>query len=294
MTKRRAWAALAVAAVVAAGAFVAVRAATRDERPVVLGPITTTTAVSPSFHLFGDRIAARLDILVQRSEADPGSVRPRISFAPYRPLGRPTVEREDIGGTTRLRYRYVLWCTERDCVPGETPTQYQLPPIRIAYRTVNGDPRRTFARWPEVTASSRLAPGETRTFRADRRPPPVSYAVPPLLLQVLALLLAGLLAGAGVLLALRALGVRRPRVRPAPPPVVLTPLERAVALVRESAGQPERERRALENLAQVLGGNGRGELAEAARRLAWSPRRPPPPQVEELATRVERTMTNGH
>ena len=283
-------AALALAAI----AFAGVRAVTEDDRPLVIGAVSTTTSVDPVFHLFGDRVTARLDVLVDRREADPKTIRVRAAFGPYGVLGRPAVEREDVGRTTTLRFRYTLWCTEPDCIPGETPTAYPLPQARISYRATSGERRRTVAEWPRLTAASRLAPGEARAFRAERRPPSVSFGVAPLVLQTVALLLAGgLVAAAGLLLA-RAFGFRRRRVRPAAPPVTLTPLERAVALARQSAGDEARERPALEHLAHVLGGNGRGDLAEAARRLAWSSRRPQPDEVQQLAVSVERTMTDGH
>jgi hypothetical protein len=50
------------------------------------------------------------------------------------------------------------------------------------------------------------------------------------------------------------------------------------------------ERRALEQLAVELAGTGEGGLARDARRLAWSPGRPPADRIEELSGEIEQLI----
>jgi hypothetical protein len=151
--------------------------------------------------------------------------------------------------------------------------------------------------WPAVSiASRRLVRFQVRPLLAAHlRPlPAMTYRVRPGVLAAAALAgsIALLLLAVGLLVPAlpRRLGVRRPawlkrRVRP------LTPLEQALARVRAAAANGgEDERRALEQLAVELAGTGEGDLARNARRLAWSPQRPPADGIEELSGEVEQLI----
>jgi hypothetical protein len=68
-------------------------------------------------------------------------------------------------------------------------------------------------------------------------------------------------------------------------------LERALARVRAAgANGGGDERRALEHLAVELAVSGEAGLARDARRLAWSPERPPADGLRDLRVEVERLL----
>ena len=78
-------------------------------------------------------------------------------------------------------------------------------------------------------------------------------------------------------------------------PAHLTPLERALALVRVAATEDTEDeaRKALERLAAELRRTGHPRLTDSARRLAWSQERPSPAAVEELVQDVSRSLNGG-
>ena len=123
--------------------------------------------------------------------------------------------------------------------------------------------------------------------------PAVSYRASPSLILFLLLAGAGVLAIAGAALAYSALPRRRQAPEPAPvvPERELTPLERALALLDDHLPGDER-RRALERVAQLLDEQN-GELAQAARTLAWSNGLPAPEETGGFADRVRSTVVEG-
>jgi hypothetical protein len=140
--------------------------------------------------------------------------------------------------------------------------------------------------WPDLRVASRIDPRAiTRpTLRSElTRQPAISYRVAPktlvgllvsaaALLLVLPLLVVASLVGRGVR-TLRTTRLER-----------LSPLERALELLRVSGGRERSTRRALERLARELRGH---ELATEARRLAWSRPRPEANEVDGLHGTVE-------
>jgi hypothetical protein len=127
-------------------------------------------------------------------------------------------------------------------------------------------------------------------FRASPSLGRVDYAISPTLLVGL------LLAGAATLLAVAGRLLLRYGRRPAQPvpepvvesPVVLSPLERALAVVEQARtrGSVTDERKALELLARELGRSGAAELAVTAKGLAWSAPGPTAEATHSLAADV--------
>ena len=105
--------------------------------------------------------------------------------------------------------------------------------------------------------------------------------------------------GLGLALAGAALLASAVRGKPVPlrlrVPGHLTPLDRALALVRDAAERDStaEERKALERLAAVLQRNGHTQLARTAGRIAWSRDEPEAATVEELADQVARSVNGG-
>jgi hypothetical protein len=303
LRRRLAWAAVVV--LVAAATVVAV-VTLRDEKDVE-GPVLTTDLiavradVTPHEHLFGDRLTARVDVLLDRAFVKPETVRVVENFAPFRVDGQVKRERSDLGDTTHLTFSYPLVCRRGGpCLPREEGRTYLLPEVRVSYIVTEiGDRQTTRVPLAPLSGGSRLLGANLNepVFRADaREEPPPTYRVSPTLLAVAALGLAGLLVLGALVLILplvpvafvqRRLAARRARRR--------TDLERALEHVRATtpAGGSEEVRPALERLATELNRAESDDLAVQTRRLAWSE---PPPVEDELGgleDDVEKVIAEG-
>lgn len=161
---------------------------------------------------------------------------------------------------------YELQCLDPACVPGPGPRAL----------TVGG---RRLVIVPRTTAKQVASPQSS--FRRQTALPPVTYRIRPATLQALLFAGAALLAALGAVLAWplarRLVPVRRDH---------RTPLERALALVRASAGRSgEDRRRALDLLGSTLDP---APVAGEVVSLAWSRPVPDPERVESLVDELER------
>ena len=279
-----------------------------DEPAAPLGrSVATSRSLTPTAHLFGDFVEARVDVIVDRTQLDPDRVSTTLDFLPYRIQNGVRRSRDDFSHFTRLRWEATLRCITVACVPsrlgsvlgaqegrGERRT-YRFKPARVSYDDpATGKVRRLRSVfWPPLDAISRLSPDEQDVpafadlgpggeFRATLAPvAEPSYRVPAWLLG------GGLLAAALALLAfpatLVAREVRRRRPEPQDAPR-LSALERALQRVEHvrDHGDEEAQREALEGLAFELDGDGR---AARVRALAWRPR--PPAAAETTALVAE-------
>jgi hypothetical protein len=270
--------------------------------------VTAQGSLTPTVHLFAEPVVARVDVLVDRDHLDPDRLRLQTEFLPYDVKATAT-ERTDRGRFTELRYQWLLRCLRIACIPevlpsaaGEAETgrgerrNFNLPAAQVLYDDPEGETHTlTRATWPELVSVSRIKQSDVPSFgfvfKTSVTPlPEPDYRVSPTLLG------AGLLAGAAALLALPVgLGISWWRRRRPPPEVVeereLTPLERALALVewaRDRENGAER-REALEVLAVELEAVESPVLADAARRLAWSPTSPSPESASVLVETVRET-----
>jgi hypothetical protein len=138
---------------------------------------------------------------------------------------------------------------------------------------------RATASWPALRISSRLT-GKERggpiRFRYPATPPAPRYRIAPAALAAVAIALAALCALAAAALVAREL-TRRAVLRPQPRP---SPLELAIAYVRDSQARAEPDRRrALELLSEAA----EGRVAADAADRAWSEPPPTPAGAAELA-----------
>jgi len=256
--------------------------------------VVATTAISPQLPAFADRVTAELRVVVDRRLVDPGSVQVQASFSPYRSIGSPKRSEGASGHSTLLRYRYVLDCLVRECLPQAKP--FQFPQAIIRYRGPQA--KEVSADWPQFVVVPRIEATDVKSphMRDGLRPlPRVSYRISPRRLEL------GL-GGAAVLLVLAAAGLvvrtrTRPQFRPTPSAVpetngALSPLEAALALVRQAAaaGDPVMQRKALERLSTELRRARLPRLARAARRLAWSEPKPRAKATNALADEVLRAV----
>jgi hypothetical protein len=301
--RRRVAVVVGLAALVAAGALVAVLVLRDDGSNAALDraqPIEARVVVSPRVVLFGDTVTARVQVALDRARIDPDSLRVETEFTPWQLVRAPQQIRRDGARATYLESVYVLRCLGPPCVPTRASSSREFQAAKLSYAEVGGGRTSTEVRWPVLVVNTRLVSDDFgrrdeygTAWRADLATlPPVSYRVPPALLLSLLLAGAAVLLLAGGTLAYAALPRREeaapPPEPPAPPPPLdLTPLERALALLEEPTaidGAAER-RRALEFVAEHFDEQDRS-LAASARSLAWRSGKPAPADSVGLAARV--------
>jgi hypothetical protein len=262
-------------------------------------PIVGTALLAPEQHLFGDAVRARVELIVDTQRVDPDSVEIGANFEPYRELRPVEVTRSEDGAITNLRYDYVIGCLVSRCLPRGTG-RVEIGGVAVNYlRRGESEPSAATVEWVPIRAAGRIDPNalEQAALRSDLRDlPSASYRVSPRTVELVALALAVLFALGAAILILRLLPLDRLAKRLGARFVdKRSPLEQALALVRESAasGSPEEERRALERLAVELRRTRNPALAGDVSRLAWS--QPVPAGIDPLSDEVERVISeNGH
>lgn len=202
-----------------------------------------------------------------------GSVQVLASPGPFDQAAAPRVSHSG----SQVRLVETLVCVDRGCAPDAAPRSVALP---APHATIGGATVAGAA--PVVTIVPRVPAAAVAAARAQfLQPTAVPASTAPFGLAAgAAVVLAVLLAGAAVWLLA---GLRRPRHAAAAPPEAMS-LPLALRLLRESARRsaPDR-RRAADLVARLV-----PTEAEAATRLAWAPPEPEPPEVEQLADRIER------
>ena len=250
-------------------------------------PFAATASVSPAAVPFGDRLGARLDIVVDPRKIDVGSVEVRPRFGLNRVIG--SALKRTSGTGELLSYRYVLECLLPGCAPQAARVARRFPPALVSYRTREGQLVNQQVLWPAYQLVSRVTEAERQhpvsSLRFDASSPAPSYRIAPDTLRALAVVLAALLAVAAVVLAWIAL--RRHAAAEGGP--ATSRLAQALQAVRASTanGHPEERRKALGWLGRELRAVERPTEADAARRLAWSAEPPTPRSTGEFATEVE-------
>jgi hypothetical protein len=263
--------------------------------------------ISPTVHLFGDPITAKIAIIADTKWVDPARLLVTAEFAPYEPTKAPNVLRLRIGRFAQVTWTWTLHCVTTRCVPRAPPSDgahvFRFHPALIAYLRPSRKPAyRITAGWPPVEVVSQVSPGVVAVLQKTRRLEwrlgltPVAapnYRLSPGLLFWLAIGAAG---GFGLLalwLVRRWYLAVRPR-RMELPMELGTPLERAIAVLRyaHEHGDETLQRKAFERVAGELGVERADELTLIARELAWSQRTPEDEEVEEFAEQARGTQVS--
>lgn len=273
--------------------------------------VASSRSLTPTAHLFGEFVEARLDVIVDRAKLDPDLVRTSLDFLPYRIQGGIRRSREDFSRFTRLRLEATLRCVTIACVPsriqsvlggqegrGERRT-YRFKPARVTYDDPKTGKVRLLKRvfWPPLDAISRLSPDEEQISAYAAAGPggefastlaPVaepSYRAPAWLLGGALLAAALALLAFPATLVVREVRRRRPDAEAA---TRVTALELALLRVElvQDHGDAGAQREALEALALELDGDGR---AARVRALAWQPDAPSPAETTAIVTELRGT-----
>jgi hypothetical protein len=307
VTARRVWIAAAVVAVAAAAGVTAIILRGGETSPAIpRKAISGETTLSRSAALFADPVQAKIEVLIDRNRVDPRRVGFNPRFDPYQRVGIPLLERKDVGPLTRLTYTANLVCSTYACLPSYSNTRVQFPPAKVFYwpRNTDSTRRRTLeVPWFAFSLSPRTAevdlanadPFVQPAWRATTQPEAVTYAISPNVLRIVLFVVSGVLfaLALGLFFSFARAVARRFRPRPA------TRLERAVALVEDASRREDQpaKRKALELLSRELTHSGEGELALAARELAWAEAVPAPSSTQPLTIDVRRLIaerSNGH
>jgi hypothetical protein len=282
------WAGTALAAAAVAAAAL-VLAGGDSTGPTTAAALSVHASFEPDPVEFGDPVTAHVVAVADRRAVESGRIRLSAALRPLSAVGKPHVTRTERGGLLVIAYDVRAVCAVPACLAAHGPRVLRLRPVRVTAPLRAGGLVAARSGWPPLEVRGRVARADVTPrlppFRADVRPPAVSYRVDPSSLALGLRLAAALLAAVGVLLAGRQVAAllrhrRREDER--------TELERALALAREARGRPPQDRRrAVGLLARLLTARDEG-LAGDARELAWS--KPPPTRdsVSELVARVER------
>jgi hypothetical protein len=264
-------------------------------------PLKAYASMTPTVHLFGDIVTARLAVVADTKWVNPKQLRVRASFAPYTALHKPQVLRLQAGRFEQVTWTWQLRCLGSPCVPRVPPSDkfhvFHFTPAHIEYVTPTGKTAYGIdAYWPPVEVLSQVSPGVARflqltnhiSWRLHLAPvASPTYRVSPTLVLWLAIALAGAFGVLALWLAGRWYLVIRPR-RTTTVELPGTALERALAVLRyaHETGDETLQRKAFERVADELGTERADELTRVAKELAWSPRTPEDEEVEAFAVQA--------
>lgn len=261
-------------------------------------PLKAYATVSPTVHLFGDTLTARLAVVADTKWVDTARLRVKASFTPYVALHAPAIVHIHSGRFEQVTWTWKLRCVDSPCVPRVPRSDkyhiFHFSPAHLTYLTARGNPQYTLdAYWPPVEVLSQVSPGTAKVLQLTKQIKwrfalsPVAkptYRIAPTTVFWAAIGLAAVFGGLALFLLFRWFRVLRPRARLAEQ-APGTPLERALAVLRfaHETGDETLQRKAFERVADELGVERADELTRMARELAWSPRTPEDEEVEEFA-----------
>ena len=263
-------------------------------------PFKAYASITPTVHLFGDSITAKLAVVADTHLVDTSRLKVIAAFTPYTATKPPTIIRLQIGRFAQVTWTWTIRCITSPCVPRLPPDDrfhiFHFRPAHIEY--LKADHRTPAyginASWPPVQVDSSISPGVVaflqKTSHLNWRlgMTPVAsptYRVSPSLVYWLALALAAVFGAGALALGTRWFLIVHPRRSVIPAAEVGTPLERAIAVLRyaHEQGDETLQRKAFERVAGELGIERADELTLIARELAWSARTPEDQEVEEFA-----------
>jgi hypothetical protein len=282
---------LALGAVaLAAAAVAALLLLARDDHSPALrprAPLSVRATITPPLAGFGDRLVARVAVLVDPRTVDAHHVHLNLNLAPLTPLARLHARRSAHAIVVELP----VSCLAVACTSTSGAQRLVLPAVQVEAPRRSGGTARAETRWPVLEVRGRVLSSEVDVrraprFRANLSLPAVRYRISPGTLAPLLDVLAVLLALAGVALAAReaALRLRRPRG------AQIDELARALALARESGSRPAPDRRRALGLVARLLGDREEPLSTPVNELAWSKPQPSRNDLAELVERVSREV----
>jgi hypothetical protein len=73
-------------------------------------PLKAYATITPTVHLFGDELTAKIAIVADTKWVDPARLRVTTNFAPYTLTRKPTVLRLGVGRFSQVTWTWTLHC----------------------------------------------------------------------------------------------------------------------------------------------------------------------------------------
>jgi hypothetical protein len=275
--------------VVAAAAVAAVLLLGRSESPPAIAataPVVVRAGFEPRTVTFGDRVVARVVVLLDQTVVRPGTLKLTVGIAPLSQLAAPRTTRTTRGTLSIVTYEVPAVCVTDGCIAPAGDLKLRLPRVSATVATRSGSVTHAAVAWPVLHVHGRVnasdLAGARPHFRSDATPSAPSYRIAPSTLAALLDGLAVLLVLGGV--AFAASEARRLARRRRGHAAAGGELERALRLAREAESRPPSDRRrALGLLARLLDRRD-ARLAAEASGLAWAK---PQPELEAMSGLVE-------
>jgi hypothetical protein len=278
--------------VVAAAAVAAVLLVGRSQSPPAVAataPLVVRAGFDPMTVSFGDRVVARVDVLLDRTVVRPDTLKLTVGVAPLTQLAAPRTTRTTRGNLSIVTYEVPAVCVTDGCIAPAGDLPLRLPRVTATVATRSGGVAQSAAAWPVLHVHGRvnvadLSAAQPR-FRGDISPAAPSYRIAPSTLAALLDGLAVLLVLGGV--ALAASEARRLVRHRGGRAAAGGELERALQLAREAESRPTPDRRrALGLLARLLDRRD-ARLASRASELAWAKPQPERAAISGLVAEIE-------
>jgi hypothetical protein len=277
--------------VVAAAAVAAVLLLGRGEAPpaiVPTAPLAVRAVFDPPTVSFGDRVVARVVVLLNSTAVRPDTLKLTVGVAPLTQLAAPQTTRTTRGNLAVVTYEVPAVCVTDGCIAPTGDLALRLPRVTATVSARSGSVTRAAVAWPVLHVHGRVNAADLvgrPHFRGDTTPAAPSYWIAP---STLAALLDGLavllVLGGFAMAALEARRLVRRRRARAPGG---GELERALRLAREAESRPPPDRRrALGLLARLLDRRD-ARLAAEASGLAWAKPQPEPEAISGLVEEIE-------
>jgi hypothetical protein len=272
-------------ACVAVGSLVLVSLGSGGSPPADAPKPSAKATLSSRSVLFGDRVEAKLDLILPRRLAGI-AFRGHPDFHPFQIVSSHVDRVELGGGFERISLRYGLTCLSQHCLGGGSAIRVQFSPASIS---IPGGS--LHAVWPPLLEVGR-AQDVSRPVTDGLDSVPAAF---PGLQPRRAADEALIAAGASLLVLLVAWFFLRRRVRRRRALAAQAVPLLQTLLARVEAGLPEdvlyRQRHALDALAVELRHRRiNGSLALDAERLAWAPEEPDPEAIRHLVAQIRRMV----
>jgi hypothetical protein len=272
-------------ACVAVGSLVLVSLGSGGSPPADAPKPSAKATLSSRSVLFGDRVEAKLDLILPRRLAGI-AFRGHPDFHPFQIVSSHVDRVELGGGFERISLRYGLTCLSQHCLGGGSAIRVQFSPASIS---IPGGS--LHAVWPPLLEVGR-AQDVSRPVTDGLDSVPAAF---PGLQPRRAADEALIAAGASLIVLLVAWFFLRRRVRRRRALAAQAVPLLQTLLARVEAGLPEdvlyRQRHALDALAVELRHRRiNGSLALDAERLAWAPEEPDPEAIRHLVAQIRRMV----
>jgi hypothetical protein len=275
-----------------AGAVAVVLLLGRSESPPAIAataPLVVRAQFEPRAVTFGDRVVARVVVLLDRTVVRPDTLKLTAGVAPLTQLTTPRTTRTTRGSLSAVTYEVPAVCVTDGCIASAGDLALRLPRVTATVATRRGGVAHEAVAWPVLHVHGRVnaadLAGTLPHFGGDSTPAAPSYRVAPSTLAALLDGLAVLLVLAGI--AFAASEARRLARRRRGHAAAGGELERALRLAREAGSRPTPDRRrALGLLARLLGRRD-ARLAAEASELAWAKPQPELDAISGLVAEIE-------